>query len=393
MRRRTLVVLMAVAVVVSSVATWVAAERIRSPAEAAARTAPPAPTPILVPVEEKVLTTRVVARGTGQYDALDEVGVVASRLKSGARVVTSLPEPGAVVSVGDVLLTISGRPVFVLVGAQPAHRDLGPGMSGPDVRQLEESLLQAGLSPGAVDGVYDAATGSAVEAMYRRHGHEPLVADERQLERSRPAEAGLAAGAWARAGVQLPSDEMVFVASAPLRVAEVPSAVGNAPDGPLVSVTGSAVVVGAALPIEQAQLVRVGTEVVVDEPAVGIHATGRVAAVADRPGTDGADQFHVAVRVAVDDPPPSLVGTSVRLTMPIESTGKARLTVPVSAVSLAPDGGSRVQVADGDTFRYVPVETGLSADGFVVVAPAGDARLAVGDRVTVGVESAPAAGG
>lgn len=88
-----------------------------------------------------------------------------------------------------------------------------------------------------------------------------------------------------------------------------------------------------------------------------------------------------------------LVGTSVRLTMPIESTGKARLTVPVSAVSLAPDGGSRVQVADGDTFRYVPVETGLSADGFVVVAPAGDARLAVGDRVTVGVESAPAAGG
>jgi hypothetical protein len=33
------------------------------------------------------------------------------------------------------VLTISGRPTFLLDGVQPAYRDLGPGMSGTDVRR------------------------------------------------------------------------------------------------------------------------------------------------------------------------------------------------------------------------------------------------------------------
>jgi hypothetical protein len=186
---------------------------------------------------------------------------------------------------------------------------------------------------------------------------------------------------------------MVFVPQAPLRVAEVPGVVGGRPDGPLVSVTSSQVEVTAALPIEQAALVKPGAQAVLDEPAVGINATGRVAAVADRPGTDGADQFHVAVRVTVDNPPPTLVGTSVRITLPIESTEKAQLTVPVSAVSLGPDGGSRVQVADSGDFRFVPVTTGLSADGYVAITPADGERLAAGDEVVVGFENPPRAEG
>ena len=71
----------------------------------------------------------------------------------------------------------------------------------------------------------------------------------------------------------------------------------------------------------------------------------------------------------------------MRLTVPFKSTRKAQLVVPLSAVSLGPDGASRVQRSDGGTLRFVPVEPGLSADGYVAVTP--DGPLAVGDLVVV----------
>jgi peptidoglycan hydrolase-like protein with peptidoglycan-binding domain len=386
MRRRNLVVLLVFAVVLACVTTWVGAAQIRSPAEVAARTAPPTPSPIVVPVVEQVLTTKVVTRGTAHYGSPRELGVVRSALKSGPRVITTLPEPGSVVAPGDILLTISGRPVFLFDGLQPAHRDLGPGMSGEDVMQLERGLKSAGFDPGAVDGRYDNATGRAVASLYGRHGVEPVVATEAQLARARPLEADLVAGTRAGSGVQLPADEVVFVPSTPVRVSELPVGVGAPPDGALVKITGSQVVIGGALPVEQAGLVKAGSEVIIDEPALGISTSGRVAGVADRPGTDGADGFHVAFEVAVDNPPPTLVGASVRLTVPINSTREAGLTVPVSAVSMGPDGRPRVQKSVDGRFEFLAVKTGLSADGYVsVTVSKGD--LAAGDLVVVGFDA------
>ena len=52
-------------VVLLAVVSWIAGSKIQSPAEAAARTAPPSPSPILVPVEERVLSSDVITRGTG----------------------------------------------------------------------------------------------------------------------------------------------------------------------------------------------------------------------------------------------------------------------------------------------------------------------------------------
>jgi hypothetical protein len=49
MRQRVLGLSVVGAVVLASVVTWFASVLIRSPAELAARTAPPEPTPILVP--------------------------------------------------------------------------------------------------------------------------------------------------------------------------------------------------------------------------------------------------------------------------------------------------------------------------------------------------------
>ena len=347
MRRRNLVVLMVGAVAVSSLATWAAAAQIRSPAEVAARTASPRPSEIRVPVVERVLSTRVVTRGTAHFGSPRALGVTPSSLKDGPRIVTSLPAHGARLTAGDVLATVSGRPVFLLEGRMPAFRDLGPGMWGRDVAQLERSLRRLGLAPGAVDGSFDAATGDAVARLYRRHGFQPVVATEQILARARPAEAGLVAGGLARPGVQLPSDEVVFVGSGPQLVTELPAEVGSKPRRALATVTDSDVVIDGQLRVEQAGRVHTGAKVLVDEPTLGINATGRVTSVAGRPGTDGADGFHVSFQVAVKNPPAALVGASVRLTIPIRSTRTAQLTVPVTAVSLGPDGGSRVEKVGG----------------------------------------------
>src|SRR3990172_5137696 len=114
MKRRRLVMLVVAAVIVSSVTTWIAKEWIRSPAEIAAQTAPPAAAPILVPVVEQVLATKVVTRGTGRYGSPREISVTPSALKTGPPLLPPPPRVGSQISEGDVLLTISGRPVFVL---------------------------------------------------------------------------------------------------------------------------------------------------------------------------------------------------------------------------------------------------------------------------------------
>jgi peptidoglycan hydrolase-like protein with peptidoglycan-binding domain len=392
MRRRRLLVLVVAAVAVSSLASWIANEQIQSPAEAAARSAPPAPAPILVPVKKQVLATKVVTRGTAHYGSPRKLSVTPSGLKTGPRVITTLPRAGSTVSEGEVLLTISGRPVFVLRGAHPSYRDLGPGMSGPDVGQLERALKRSGFDPGQLDDVYDAQTAAAVEALYRRHRFPPVVATEAQLAAARPREAEMVEGTRAEGGVQLPADEVIFVHSTPLRVTELPVGIGASPSGPLVTVTDSSVVIDGFLPVEQAGRVREGAEVLIDEPALGIRARGKVSRVAERAGTDGADGFHVSFEVAVEDPPAALIGASVRLTVPIKSTRRAQLTVPLSAVSLAPDGGSRVQRSAGEQLDFVPVRTGLSADGYVSVVPR-EGALAAGDLVVVGFEGDVSSGG
>lgn len=385
MSRRNLLVVLIAAVIVSAVVTWVGVTQIRSPAEVAARTAPPAPSPILVRVVERALSTRIVTRGTAHFGSPQKVVVTPSLLKSGPSVVTSLLTRGTVSS-GDVLATVSGRPVFVLVGDVPSHRDLGPGMSGPDVRQLERSLRRLGLAPGRVDGLYDGSTAAAVTELYRKHGFSPIVADETTLTGARPDQASIVEGAFAEPGVQLPSDEVVFVPTTPLRVTSLPVPVGSPLSGPLATVTGSSVVVDGLVRVEQASLVRAGAEVAVDEPSLGIDTTGRVSSVAGRPGTRGADGFHVAFQVNVGEKsPPALVGASVRLTIPIRSTRTARLTVPVTAVSLGPDGGSRVEKWVRGEVEFVSVRTGFSADGLVTVTPT-SGGLSAGDQVVVGFE-------
>ena len=167
---------------------WLASSWIKSPAEVAAQTAPPRPSPILVPIEKRVLSSKIVARGTARFGLPQQVSLPPSILKLRVGLITTLPLLNTVVNEGDVLLTASGRPVFVLQGKLTAYRDLTPGISGKDVRQLEQALERLGYAPGPVDGVFDRQTSAAVKAWYEASGLEPFGPTPDQLKAVRALE-------------------------------------------------------------------------------------------------------------------------------------------------------------------------------------------------------------
>lgn len=500
MTKKRIVILLAVLgfMTAAVIAGWVAGSRIQSPADAAARTAPPTPSPILVPVESRVLSSSIVTRGTARYGLPQPVSIAPTALEPHAGLITTLPVRNTQLTEGSVMLTASGRPVFVLQGGTPAYRDLVPGVTGEDVRQLERSLQRLGFDPGRIDGVYDERTAAAVAAWYERSGWEPfgptreqlatvrtlerdlgearknesaalggvsaaalevesarataehanrqaaadlaartaeravIVLDPQQTESARAAaeanfeqaQAGVTAARLAgdmaigaaleaqkvaeleaelatervqrlegelallrsKLGIQLPVDEIVFLPGLPVRVEEVLVRVGNEARGPVLTVTDNRLSIDSALPLDAAPLVKPGMTVAVDERALGIRATGTVARVAETPGTHGVDGYHIYFETRIGETSTPLVGFSLRLTIPIESTEGAVIAVPISALSLAADGTSRIQVERDGQLRYVVVEAGLAADGYVEVTPR-DGELAPGELVVVGYEN------
>jgi peptidoglycan hydrolase-like protein with peptidoglycan-binding domain len=495
MSNRALVLFFILAWVTATAAGgWVAGRSIESPAEVAARTAPPQPSPILVPVEERLLSTKVVTRGTARYGASQPISVAPSGLKaSNVGLITTLPARNAQFKFGDVLLTISGRPVFVLAGKIPAYRDLVPGISGDDVRQLEEALKLLGFDPGPIDGFYDALTGSAVGQLYKSAGFEPFGPTPDQLgnfqtlessltegtknkmmadsavaaadlalasarskgvhskhaatadlrtalaERDGPdapksglsrsaveakvesARAALAAAeaeselaiqaateskrmaefdarqasnrlkklmadhetAKQKLGVQVPLDEIVFLPTSPVRIQEATSVVGNPASGSVLSVTDNEITIHSSLSLEAAPLVKPGMQVLIDEPAVGITGKGIVHSVERTPGTHGVDGYHIYLAVRVGETSAPLDGFSLRLTIPVQSTKGVVTAVPVSAISLASDGRSRIQIENDGKLTYVNVDPGLAADGYVEVVSR-DKAIKPGQLVVVG---------
>jgi peptidoglycan hydrolase-like protein with peptidoglycan-binding domain len=93
-----------------------------------------------------------------------------------------VPEVGGEVKAGDVILEVSGSPVFILPGAFPAYRSMGPGSSGPDVLQLRAALAELGFAAGASDSkTYDASLANAVKALYEQAGYPAPGSEDRML--------------------------------------------------------------------------------------------------------------------------------------------------------------------------------------------------------------------
>jgi hypothetical protein len=609
------------AVVGLALVGWVAARQIQSPAEVAANTAPPKPSPITVPVVRRTLSTDVIVRGTVRYGAPVNVALATSAVKAGSSdLVTRPAQRNARLRMGDVAMAVDGRPVFVLPGTVPMHRDLYRGLAGPDVFQLEAALRQMGFDPGAVDGRFDAATGRGVSNWYLSQGFDPFGATDLQLDQMRTAQTavdtardarlqalnsveqaqqtptkaeiaqarldaasardaydtavltlaaarvklssataianstpsaegvaqaelgrdraaadadvadkqralnaalnaqrlaqlrfneipldalqsdreaaaaavretvddvrfaqaqlnaamaaakavsatgGAAVGKarkdaaqaardvrsareeltraklgvtsarkiaslsalrarviarpqdtnamhaliasaaqeerrakaevarlGAKAGVQVPANEVIFFRTLPLRVDAVTAKLGSIVTGNVMTVTNARLAVDSSLSIQDAGLVRPGNRVVIDAQDLGIKTTGTVTFVASKPGTNKVDPSRVYMEVTPATGPVSLVGASVKLTIAVKSTKGAVMAVPVSSLSVSGDGNTRIRLNRGGRSELVNVIPGLAAGGLVEVRPEAKNAVRPGDLVIVGERTARAA--
>jgi peptidoglycan hydrolase-like protein with peptidoglycan-binding domain len=168
--RRNILAIVAAVAVLSAGVGWVLGQRIKSPAELAAETAPPEPSLITVPVELRELSSRVVVRGTVESSGSTVISVSGST--EGIGLITRLPlQSGDPLEEGDVVIEVAGRPVFVLQGELPEFRNLAPGMDGPDIEQLEVALNRLGYDVGDLDDVYTVSTGLAVAELYEDLGY------------------------------------------------------------------------------------------------------------------------------------------------------------------------------------------------------------------------------
>ena len=169
------------AVVVAAGLGWFFGSRIRSPAEAAADAEPPEPANITVQVVSEVLSADVITRGDIVYDEPLSVALSGSFAETPEKlVVTQAVEVDAELAEGDIAVEVVGRPVFLLAGEIPMYRDLRPGASGDDVRQVEDALARMGFLGVAPDNVWDQDTGAAVAAWYQDAGYRPTGLSEEE---------------------------------------------------------------------------------------------------------------------------------------------------------------------------------------------------------------------
>lgn len=347
-----------------STAGLVASRWIKSPEQLAAETRPPPPTVLTAQVEHRVLIDSVVTRGTVaaqrslSFTPLSAFG--ADRL-----IVTRIQKRlGELVTPGDVLLEVSGRPLIALPGRIPAYRDLREGQKGQDVAQLQRALRSLGFRPGKISGTLNAATAAAVNRFYASVGYTPAVSGDTPV---------------------LPLSEVMFLPAFPARVRALSSEVGDELQMPLITVSAGPLTVMARINPAEAGLVKAGMQATIDADLLGLSAVGSVTAVGAAATDRETGERYVPVRIVPSRPLDNrLDGQDVLVTIEQATTGSPVLIVPVSSIYVGSDGRTYVGKLDpqGREIR-VPIAVGITAAGFSQVSPE-SGSLAAGDRVVVG---------
>jgi hypothetical protein len=318
--------------------------------------AAPATAPV---VRENIAATTPVAATLGYAGSWTVSG-------QGGGTLTWLPQPGQVISQGQVLYeTGNGSPVVLLYGGVPDWRPMSEGTAGADVSQLNRDLVALGDA----DDVKVATAGWDYFSAETAYGVQQL---EAHLGVSSPP-GSLALG------------QVVFEPEA-IRVTTVTASLGGPASGPVLTATSDEQVVAIALDTSQESEVKAGDTVTVTLPngtsTTGvISAVGTVATTSQSQGGGTVTTIPVTVRLADPTAAGSLDQAPVTVNI---TTGTARdvLVVPVTALLARSPGGYLVEIAGhGNIRRYVPVTPGIfdGANGMVQVT----GNLTPGQRVVV----------
>ena len=316
------------------------------------------------PATTTAAVTRRDLRATEEVDGT--LGYGETRTVAGGRqgTITGLADEGAVITRGEALFRVDGRPVPLFYGRLPAWRALSVGADdGPDVRQLERNLVALGDDPDravTVDDHFTWATRAAVRRWQEAAG-------------------------LAETGVFAPGDAVWQ--PGPVRVGGHKAATGDAarPGSPVLEVTETTRQVTIDLDAGRQPYVHAGDRVDLELPG-GRTTSGRVASVgrvATAPPADDGGTGDPTVELVVSLDKPAAAGGLDQAPVRASITTEVRrrvLAVPVGALLALAEGGYAVEVERDGRRQLVGVDTGLFADGQVEVEGEG---LQAGDRVVV----------
>jgi peptidoglycan hydrolase-like protein with peptidoglycan-binding domain len=315
----------------------------------------------LATIARRSLSSRINVNGTlgyaGSYDVVNQA----------TGTLSALPAVGDLIEQGDVLYRVDGSAVVLLEGSTPAYRVLVPGMTGPDVRQLNAALVDLGYATKAeldpTSDRFDEHTSAALRNLQAYVGLEPT-------------------------GI-LPLGQAVFLPSG-IRVTELSATLGSAAEAgtSILSGTSTARRVHIDLDAAQQSQVKEGDEATITMPdgqtTPGV--VSKVGSVATTPSdsSDSADSSPT-IPVVVTPTHPAQTGqldqAPVLVSITTE-TVKNVLVVPVDALIALSGGGYAVEVDSGGSRHLVTVTLGMfdDAEGLVQVSGSG---LRQGQRVVV----------
>lgn len=296
------------------------------------------------PVVRTDITSRQQLLGTlgyaGSYTVINQAG---------PGVYTNLPAPATVLSRGQVIYRVDGRPIPLFYGDAPAWRQLSAGVAdGPDNYELQANLVALGVAPSVlrVDNTFDWYTGLAV--------------------RNWQASLGLP-----QTGIVRPGDAVYM--PGPIRITAVEPRAGMfaQPGQQVLEATSTQPTVLVQLNVALEPLIKAGDAVSIALPDGKTTAAGTVASVgtvAVAPSGGGnqngpAPTATVTVTITLTDPASAstldLAPVSVSV---VNDVHKGVLAVPVMALLAQPDGKYAVAVVEGGQRRTVIVTTGLFDD-------------------------------
>lgn len=410
-RRTATSVLVVGVLLLGLVGGWFAAQRLQSPAQVAARAAPPEASDVVARVTVGELTQQVTARSEVARESASSVNVALGGGEQNVVTGAGVP-PDSELRACDVALEVNGRPVIATTGAFPYYRDVVEGDTGPDVEQLQRFLQSCGFRTGGV-GQFGAQTARAVRQLYDAIGYD-VVVREGSAASDVGATSGTAAGAGsstatatatatgsAAAGgvadpaptqpaspprqlVVVPRAELVVLPSLPAVVGTTPG-VGTVltPENAVLTFGQGAVVARAKIAVTVLPTLAEGMAVTLTG-ADGTTKSGTLGPVPAAPAIAEGAAAEVAVPLVTEPIDETWLNANVLTTITVTAVADEALRVPSRSVAAHADGASVVQrkVGDGD-FQEVEVRELGRLGGTSAVEPVTPGALSEGDEVKV----------